>query len=45
MRAVLKTLAQCHSHKILHRDIKPGGCGVVWCGGAVVVPRQPPAAD
>jgi len=23
MRAVLKTLAQCHSHHILHRDIKP----------------------
>lgn len=24
MRAVLRTLAQCHAHKILHRDIKPG---------------------
>lgn len=24
MRAVLKTLAQCHVHNILHRDIKPG---------------------
>ncbi|PSC74049.1 Calcium-dependent kinase 29 [Micractinium conductrix] len=24
MRAVLHTLAQCHSHRILHRDIKPG---------------------
>lgn len=24
MRAVLRTLAQCHHHKILHRDIKPG---------------------
>jgi calcium-dependent protein kinase len=24
MRAVLRTLAQCHSHRILHRDIKPG---------------------
>ena len=24
MRAVLKTLAQCHSHNILHRDVKPG---------------------
>jgi calcium-dependent protein kinase len=24
MRAVLKTLAQCHAHNILHRDIKPG---------------------
>ena len=23
MRAVLRTLAQCHSHRILHRDIKP----------------------
>ena len=26
MRAVLRTLAQCHSHHILHRDIKPGEC-------------------
>ena len=24
MRAVLRTLAQCHAQKILHRDIKPG---------------------
>eukprot|EP00879_Flechtneria_rotunda_P009752 GHRR01010202.1.p1 GENE.GHRR01010202.1~~GHRR01010202.1.p1 ORF type:complete len:707 (+),score=240.27 GHRR01010202.1:2191-4311(+) len=24
MRAVLRTLAQCHTHRILHRDIKPG---------------------
>jgi calcium-dependent protein kinase len=24
MRAVLKTIAQCHVHNILHRDIKPG---------------------
>ncbi|MEW5299908.1 MAG: hypothetical protein WDW36_002878 [Sanguina aurantia] len=24
MRAVLRTLAQCHHHNILHRDIKPG---------------------
>jgi serine/threonine protein kinase len=24
MRAVLRTLAQCHHHRILHRDIKPG---------------------
>jgi serine/threonine protein kinase/Ca2+-binding EF-hand superfamily protein len=24
MRSVLQTLAQCHSHRILHRDIKPG---------------------
>lgn len=23
MRAVLRTLAQCHSQHILHRDIKP----------------------
>lgn len=23
-RAVLRTVAQCHSHHILHRDIKPG---------------------
>ena len=24
MRAVLRTIAQCHSQRILHRDIKPG---------------------
>eukprot|EP00201_Polytomella_parva_P018472 CAMPEP_0175055060 /NCGR_PEP_ID=MMETSP0052_2-20121109/9860_1 /TAXON_ID=51329 ORGANISM="Polytomella parva, Strain SAG 63-3" /NCGR_SAMPLE_ID=MMETSP0052_2 /ASSEMBLY_ACC=CAM_ASM_000194 /LENGTH=537 /DNA_ID=CAMNT_0016319843 /DNA_START=31 /DNA_END=1640 /DNA_ORIENTATION=+ len=24
MRACLRTLAQCHHHRILHRDIKPG---------------------
>ncbi|KAA6418791.1 MAG: calcium-dependent kinase, partial [Trebouxia sp. A1-2] len=24
MRAVLRTLSQCHAHRILHRDIKPG---------------------
>jgi calcium-dependent protein kinase len=24
MRSVLHTLAQCHSHRILHRDVKPG---------------------
>lgn len=24
MRAVLRTLAQCHAQHILHRDIKPG---------------------
>ena len=24
MRAVVRTLSQCHSHRILHRDIKPG---------------------
>lgn len=24
MRCVLRTLAQCHSHRILHRDVKPG---------------------
>ena len=24
MRAVLRTVAQCHSHRILHRDVKPG---------------------
>ncbi len=23
MRAVLRTIAQCHSHHLLHRDIKP----------------------
>ena len=34
MRAVLRTLAQCHSHHILHRDIKPGGC----------TPQLPPAS-
>ena len=25
MRGVLRTLAQCHHHRILHRDIKPVG--------------------
>ena len=24
MRSVLRTIAQCHSHHILHRDVKPG---------------------
>lgn len=24
MRGVLRLLGQCHSHNILHRDIKPG---------------------
>lgn len=24
MRAVLRTLAQCHAHRIMHRDVKPG---------------------
>ena len=24
MRAVFRTLSQCHSHRILHRDVKPG---------------------
>ena len=24
MRAVLRTLAQCHANNILHRDVKPG---------------------
>ena len=24
MREALRTLAQCHSHRILHRDVKPG---------------------
>ena len=33
MRAVLRTLAQCHAHHILHRDIKPGVC---VCGGGGV---------
>lgn len=27
MRSVLLTIAQCHAHRILHRDIKPGGLG------------------
>lgn len=29
MRAVLRTLAQCHHLRILHRDIKPGACARV----------------
>ncbi len=24
MRAVLRTLAQCHTNHVLHRDVKPG---------------------
>ena len=24
MRAVLRTIAQCHANRILHRDVKPG---------------------
>ena len=24
MRAVLRTIAQCHNNRILHRDVKPG---------------------
>ncbi len=24
MRATMRTISQCHSHRILHRDIKPG---------------------
>lgn len=28
MRAVLRTLSQCHHHRILHRDVKPGEHGV-----------------
>lgn len=44
MRAVLRTIAQCHAQKILHRDIKPGEesqkfmlpktkAGTLFCGG------------
>ena len=38
MRAVLRTLAQCHSQGILHRDIKPGRKGACrWLGSARVL--------
>lgn len=35
MRAVLRTLAQCHAHHILHRDIKPGRRAGRRCGPKV----------
>lgn len=31
MRAVLRTLAQCHTHCILHRDVKPGAALPMHC--------------
>lgn len=34
MRAVLRTLAQCHAQHILHRDIKPGESGKAAMGAA-----------
>ncbi|GFH32107.1 uncharacterized protein HaLaN_31271, partial [Haematococcus lacustris] len=37
MRAVLRTLAQCHHHRILHRDVKPA------CRGPDLMPVQPAA--
>jgi calcium-dependent protein kinase len=36
MRAVLRTVAQCHSHHILHRDVKPGNFMLLNSG-----PRAP----
>ncbi len=36
MRAVLRTVAQCHSHRILHRDVKPGNFMLLHPG-----PRAP----
>lgn len=33
MRAVLRTLAQCHAQHILHRDIKPGEADLRHQGG------------
>jgi hypothetical protein len=39
MRSVLHTLAQCHSHRILHRDIKPGGLMPL---AAHLQPARPP---
>lgn len=37
MRAVLRTLAQCHAQHILHRDIKPGETA---CRAESVTPRK-----
>jgi len=32
LRAVLRTVAQCHAKRIIHRDIKPEnvGVGLAW---------------
>lgn len=32
MRAVLRTLAQCHAHRVLHRDVKPGNFMLLTTG-------------
>ena len=37
MRAVLRTLAQCHTHCILHRDVKPGAASPLHCCNQVHV--------
>ncbi len=33
LRAVLRTVAQCHAKRIIHRDIKPENVGWLGCGG------------
>ena len=50
MRAVLRTVAQCHSHRILHRDVKPGNFMLLNSGPraplkGIGTPRSPPQDD
>ena len=35
LRAVLRTVAQCHAKRIIHRDIKPENVGAGLAGGRV----------